>query len=550
MRLEGEQLGHYRLTHFIQSGGMGEIYLAEDLTLSRQVAIKVMKTEPVLYPNAQASKDAARLFQREMQAISMLDHAHILTLLEAGEQQIDHDNVAYMVMPYCPEGSLADWICHYHSTQSLSPDEVAQLLQQAADALQYAHDQKPQVLHLDIKPSNFLVRRQQDPSQLPNLLLADFGVAKMATTSKLSGTVRGTLEYMAPEQLAGTPVAASDQYALGIMIYELLTGRTPFQGTLPQAIPHMHANVDPKPPSEVNSPLSPALDKVVLRALTKKPQDRFASVKDFASAFAAALKPSANQPDKMQKPTLSYEPVEAATRQARPQHRSLQAHKTPPQSRPSEARQQHISPQQKGQLSPQAYQLATTYKLGTPLDEFKIVYRKSYIFLGIFLPLEAVGLLIAVGSEAAGIAGLLIVLAIAVTGSLAGVTEAVLTLVGSILILAIYGLVVSSGLLILIISAVSLAAIVSLAGGVWFIWYPKFHHYWRVYLCSDGFIYTHGKKIDVFPWHQIRMAEKYQSTYTVIRRDSKKVVLNPCFQSIEYLGEYIIREYKHVNKPS
>lgn len=283
MHLEGTQLGHYRLTRFIQGGGMGEVYLAEDLTLSRQVAIKVMKTEPTLYPDAQASKDAARLFQREMRAISMLDHAHILTLLEAGEQQIGHDNVAYMAMPYCPEGSLADWIRRYHSTKPLSPDEVAQVLQQAAGALQYAHDQ--QILHLDVKPSNFLVRRQQDPSQLPNLLLADFGVAKMATTSRLSGTVRGTLEYMAPEQLAGTPVAASDQYALGIMVYELLTGRTPFQGTLPQALPHMHANVDPEPPSAVNPSLPSVLDKAVLRALAKKPQDRFASVKEFASAI-------------------------------------------------------------------------------------------------------------------------------------------------------------------------------------------------------------------------------------------------------------------------
>src|SRR5271157_2315366 len=204
MRLEGEQLGHYQLTRFIRGGGMGEVYLAEDLNLSRQVAIKVMKTEPVLYPDAQASKDAARLFQREMRAISMLDHAHILTLLEAGEQRVEHDNVSYMVMPYCPEGSLADWIRHYHSTQSLSPDEVAQLLQQAADALQYAHDQH--ILHLDIKPTNFLVRRQTEPSQLPNLLLADFGVAKIAATSKLSATPRGTFEYMAPEQIEGASV--------------------------------------------------------------------------------------------------------------------------------------------------------------------------------------------------------------------------------------------------------------------------------------------------------------------------------------------------------
>ncbi len=253
-----------------------------------------MKTEPTLYPDAQASKDAARLFQREMRAISMLDHSHILTLYEAGEQRIGQENITYMVMPYCPEGSLADWIRRYHSKQPLSPDEVAQILQQAADALQYAHDQK--ILHLDVKPSNFLVRRQQDPSQLPNLLLADFGVAKIATTSKLSATPRGTFEYMAPEQLAGMPVAASDQYALGIMVYELLTGRAPFQGALPQVIFYQHANVDPEPPSSINSSLPPALDKVVLRALAKKPQDRFASVKEFASAFAAALKPTDPEP--------------------------------------------------------------------------------------------------------------------------------------------------------------------------------------------------------------------------------------------------------------
>ena len=353
MRLEGEKLGHYQLTRFIQGGGMGEVYLAEDLTLSRQVAIKVMKTEPALYPDAQSSKDAARLFQREMQAISMLDHAHILTLLEAGEQQIGHDNITYMVMPYCPEGSLADWIRCYHSTKPLSPDEVAQILQQAADALQYAHDQKPQILHLDVKPSNFLVRRQQDPSQLPNLLLADFGVAKMATNSKLSGTVRGTLEYMAPEQLAGNPVAASDQYALGIMVYELLTGRTPFHGTLPQAIPHMHANVDPKPPSAVNASLPSVFDTIVLRALAKKPQDRFASVKEFASAFAAALKPSIKQPD-------PPKPVDIG-----------------------QAKQQQISVQQKGQLSSEAYQFATTYQLGTPLEEFRVGHHTDFITLGI-----------------------------------------------------------------------------------------------------------------------------------------------------------------------
>jgi serine/threonine protein kinase len=294
MSLEGSQLGHYRITQFLKGGGMGEVYLAEDLALPRQVAIKVMKTEEALYPNSQTAQEAARLFQREMRAIAMLDHPNILTLHEAGEQNINREQVTYMVMPYCPAGSLADWIKQYHSASLLSPQEVAQLLTQAAEALQHAHDQR--ILHLDIKPQNFLVRRQQDPAVLPNLLLADFGVAKIANSTKMSGTPRGTYFYMAPEQLANHPVPASDQYALAIMTYELLTGRTPFEGALPQVIFYQHSQVPPDPPSTVNSSLPQVLDPVLLRALAKKPEERFASVREFSQAFAAALRPGASRP--------------------------------------------------------------------------------------------------------------------------------------------------------------------------------------------------------------------------------------------------------------
>lgn len=294
MRLDGVQLGHYRLTHFIRGGGMGEVYQAEDLNLPRQVAIKVMRTEAMLYPDAESSKDATRLFKREMRTISMLDHSHILTLLEAGEERISGENIAYMVMPYCSEGSLVDWIRQHHSSSPLTPQEVLVLLEQAAEALQYAHDQ--QVLHLDIKPSNFLVRRQSNTAALPNLLLADFGVAKISSTSRMSATPRGTFDYMAPEQLAGNAVAASDQYALGIMAYELLTGRTPFQGAMPQVVFYQHANVVPDPPSTLNAAVPKELDKVVLRALAKKPQERYGSVTAFAQAFAAMLNKSTVRP--------------------------------------------------------------------------------------------------------------------------------------------------------------------------------------------------------------------------------------------------------------
>ncbi len=294
MSLEGAQLGHYRLTQFLKGGGMGEVYLAEDLSLPRQVAIKIMKSEGSLYPDSQTAQEAARLFQREMRAIAMLDHPNILTLHEAGEQNINREQITYMVMPYCPAGSLADWIRQHHGARLLSPQEVSQLLMQAAEALQHAHDQH--ILHLDIKPQNFLVRRQQDPTALPSLLLADFGVAKIASTTKMSGTPRGTYFYMAPEQLANHPVPASDQYALAIMTYELLTGRTPFEGALPQVIFYQHSQVPPDPPSKVNTSLPKVLDPVILRALAKKPEERFASVRAFAQAFAAALKPGVSRP--------------------------------------------------------------------------------------------------------------------------------------------------------------------------------------------------------------------------------------------------------------
>jgi serine/threonine protein kinase len=295
MNLEGTQLGHYRLTQFIKGGGMGEVYLAEDLTLTRQVAIKVVKTEGTLYPNSPSVQEAERLFQREMGVIAALDHPNILTLYEAGKQSVNNEQITYMVMPYCPAGSLADWMARYHSSSLLSPEEVSQLLLQAAEALQHAHDHNPSILHLDIKPQNFLVRRQQDPTALPNLLLADFGVSKITDTTQMSATPRGTMAYMAPEQLGMLPVPASDQYALAVMVYELLTGRRPFEGANMQVVIYQHANVAPDPPSKANSSLPQVLDPVILRALAKRPEQRFDSVREFAQAFAAVLKPEAGQ---------------------------------------------------------------------------------------------------------------------------------------------------------------------------------------------------------------------------------------------------------------
>ena len=290
MPLDGQTLGHYRLLRLIGKGGMGEVYLAEDVRIGRQVAIKVVQSEQTSYPNEQATKDAARLFQREMKAIAALDHPHVLPLYDYGETTIGRSLIAYMVMPYRSEGSLDDWLQQRGTSDPLSPEEVSNVVSQAADALQHAHEHN--LIHQDVKSSNFLVRNRAGVSSQPDILLTDFGVAKFTTaTVTASQNVRGTPAYMAPEQWEGEPVAATDQYALAMMAYVLLTGRQPFNGRMEQVM-RQHFNAIPPSPSTINPKISPALDAVILRALEKKPENRFATITAFANAFEQAIKPS------------------------------------------------------------------------------------------------------------------------------------------------------------------------------------------------------------------------------------------------------------------
>ncbi len=292
MSLEGQRIGRYRLVRLLGSGGMGEVYLAEDTPINRQVAIKVIRAEVTPYPNATVLKEATRLFQREAKAIAMLDHPHILPLYDYGEETINGNPITYLVMPYRPEGSLTLWLQQRNSSgdtqvPSLRAQDVAHLVRQAADALQHAHDRH--IIHQDVKPANFLIRTNQEKPNRPDLLLADFGVARFSTaTTNVSHNIRGTPTYMAPEQLEGNAVAASDQYALAVMAYELLTGRPPFQGALMQVI-YQHAQVHPISPSTFNPGLPPDVDAVILHALAKKPEERFPSISEFSQAFRTAL---------------------------------------------------------------------------------------------------------------------------------------------------------------------------------------------------------------------------------------------------------------------
>ncbi len=287
MPLEGLQLGHYQLVRLIGSGGMGEVYLADDTSSERQVALKIIRSETMLGTDAELVKQSIRLFQREMKAVTLLDHPHILPLIAFGEEEINNFTYTYMVMPHCQEGSLIDWLRKKNSAGVLPPEDVASLVEQAAEAIQHAHDH--QLIHQDVKLSNFLIRSQPQETSCPALLLADFGIAKFTTaTATSSQNVRGTPAYMAPEQWSGDAVPATDQYALAIMAYQLLVGTLPFQGT-PMRIMHQHIHTQPRLPSIINVKLPKALDAVLLRAMKKDPEDRFVSVTAFAHAFRAAL---------------------------------------------------------------------------------------------------------------------------------------------------------------------------------------------------------------------------------------------------------------------
>lgn len=286
MALEGLQLGQYRLLRPLGSGGMGEVYLAEDARINQHVAIKVSRSEATPYPHSSTAQDAVRLFQREAKAIARLDHIHILPLFSYGEENVNGMTLIYIVMPYRREGSLSNWLQQRSDNTLLSVQDVVYCISQAADALQYAHEN--QIVHQDVKPSNFLLRTNKEHPHLPDLLLADFGIAKLSTsTANVSHSIRGTPTYMAPEQWSGEPVYATDQYALAILTYELLAGRPPFSGRQEQLM-YQHFSVQPQPPSTFNPQLSKDVDGVILKALAKQPADRFPSISAFAAAFQQA----------------------------------------------------------------------------------------------------------------------------------------------------------------------------------------------------------------------------------------------------------------------
>jgi len=267
----GQQLGHYWLLRQVGKGGFANVYLGEHLHLGTQAAIKVLSTYLAEADNEQ--------FRREASMIARLEHPHIVRVLDFGFQ----DGLPFLVMSYAPNGTLRQ---RYARGSRLPLPTIISYVRQLASALQFAHERK--IIHRDVKPENMLLGTQGE------LLLSDFGIALTGQSSEYhdnKGTA-GTIAYMAPEQLQGKPRRASDQYSLGVVVYEWLCGEWPFQGTaLEIALKHQIASSPPL--REKVQPLSPAVEHVVLKALEKDPERRFESVQTFAMALEQASQESA-----------------------------------------------------------------------------------------------------------------------------------------------------------------------------------------------------------------------------------------------------------------
>jgi serine/threonine protein kinase len=264
----GQQLGNYRLVRLLGRGGFAEVYLGEHIRLNTQAAIKVRYE--------QFEKDDAEQFLKEAQTIANLVHPHIVRIFDFDVS----DGMPFLVMDYAPNGTLRQ---RYPKNTRLPLETIISHIKQITDGLQYAHDEK--FIHRDIKPDNMLLGRRDD------ILLSDFGLALVAQSTRQQSLqdLGGTAYYMAPEQLRGKPRQASDQYSLGIVVYEWLTGERPFNGSFSEvASQHIF---EPPPPIHKKLPsVSPAVEEVVMTALAKDAHQRFGSVRSFANALEQASK--------------------------------------------------------------------------------------------------------------------------------------------------------------------------------------------------------------------------------------------------------------------
>jgi serine/threonine protein kinase len=287
----GQQLDNYHLVRLLGAGSFGQVYLAEHVHRKMLVAVKILP--PLADTDLPGFLNEARTIR--------LKHPHIVQVPDFGVS----NHIPFIVMDYAPNGTLRQ---RYPKGTRLPLDTIISYVKQIAAALQYAHLEK--LIHRDVKPENMLLGPNNE------VLLSDFGIATVARSSRSQSTqeMAGTVAYMAPEQIRGKPVLASDQYALGVVVYEWLCGERPFNGS-PMEIATQHMLALPPPLHEKIPGIPPAIEQVVLTALQKDPHQRFGSILAFANALEQVSKqsPPSTLPPAVPLPNQSLPPAEIVT---------------------------------------------------------------------------------------------------------------------------------------------------------------------------------------------------------------------------------------------
>lgn len=269
--LIGQRLGNYEILSLLGEGGMAAVYRARRLNIKREVAVKVIESKLARNP------DFLKRFEREANTVAELSHVHILKVFDYGQQ----GDTVYLVTELLRGGSLAERL----RVGRLPLDDVRRILEQLASALDYAH--RRGIIHRDLKPQNVLFDEEGSP------YLTDFGIAKVITETTVlthSGVSMGTPAYMSPEQCRGAAVdSRSDIYALGVMLFEMLAGRVPFQADTPVGMAYMHLQEPPPKIRSLRADLPPAVERVMDTALAKAPEQRYQTAGELAKAFGLAL---------------------------------------------------------------------------------------------------------------------------------------------------------------------------------------------------------------------------------------------------------------------